>query len=304
MEPNTDDLAARLIACPVGCAFLLTIARDQVPVEVAVTPRQAFARAVVALEALNPWLGHFEQAVTAALSHGSSLKSLARTVAGHPQCRWWTAPFDCSRQVLVSSDELDRASSRTLPPESVAHWEAYDQRPLPWRITSTLRGAFSCVDSVLGTGDWLDPEEYGRFTAEIEPTARVLEITSSAEWHELCVSFPSVNKDRNSPAGAGSLSPDWGRVASRWDGIHLTFAGLLTTPFVRHSSAAGTTMLWSWDAEGTTWLPGDFLRKGSPLAPLDPNASECRAVGPLLDDELGIPDRPSNASRVLYRRRQ
>ena len=72
MEPSTKDLAARLLRCPVGCAFLLTIARDQIPVEVAVTPRQAFARAVVALDALNPWSGYFEQAVTAALSQGSS----------------------------------------------------------------------------------------------------------------------------------------------------------------------------------------------------------------------------------------
>ncbi|MDE2817450.1 MAG: hypothetical protein OXM03_09025 [Chloroflexota bacterium] len=303
MEPNTDDSAARLLRCPVGCAFLLTVARDQVPIAQAVTPRHAFARAVVALDALNPWSGHFEQAVTAALSHGSSLKSLARAVADHPASRWWTAPIDCSRQVFISKNEMERASSRQLSPETIAHWEAYAQRPLSWRITSTLRGEFSCVDTVLGTGDWLNPEEYDRFAAEIEPTARVLEGASPADWHKLCVSFPSVNKDRNSPAGAGSLSPDWSRVASRWDGVHLTFAGLLTTPFVRHSSAAGTTMLWSWDAEGTTWLPGDFLRQGSPLAPLDPNASECRAVEPLLDDELGIPDRPSNASRVLYRRR-
>lgn len=290
MESRTDELAARLLRCPVGCAFLLTIARDRVPVALAVTPRQAFARAVIALDALNPWSGHFDQARDAALSRGSSLMGLAREVAEHPASQWWTDPFDRSQQVLVSSHKPHRASSRQLPPESIAHWEAYAQRPLPFRITSTLRGAFSCVDTVLGTGDWLNPEEYDRFAAEIEPTARVLEVTSPADWHELCVSFPSVNKDRNSPAGAGSLSPDWGRVASRWDGVHLTFAGLLTTPFVRHNSEAGTTMLWSWDAEGTFWLPGKFLRAGAPLPAMDLDARELRIVNPLMDDELGLSD--------------
>ena len=301
MESSPDDLAAQLLRCPVGCAFLLTIARDQVPVEVAVTPRQAFARAVAALRTLNPWMGDFDRVVAAVLSKGSDLACLAREVTAHPASRWWTDPIDRSRQVLISSNEMDCASSRRLPPESIARWEAYAQRPLPWRITSTLRGEFSCVDTVLGSGDWLDPEEYGRFAAEIEPTARVLEVTSPADWHELCVAFPSVNQDRNSPAGAGSLSPDWGRVASHWDGVHLTFAGLLTTPFVRHSSAAGSTMLWSWDAEGTTWLPGDFLWKGSPLGPIDREQGGSEVTTLLMDEELGISDWPPDESRVIYR---
>ena len=174
---------------------------------------------------------------------------------------------------------------------------------MPWRITSTLRGDRSCLDTVIaqGSGDWLEPEDYGRFAAEIDESARVLEISSPADWHALCVSFPCVNQDRTSPAGAGSLSPEWGSVASRWDGIHLTFAGLLTTPFVRHSSAAGTTMLWSWDTEGTMWLPGEFVRAGAPLPPVDPNASEFRVARPLMEVDLGIPDWPPDAGSIHYR---
>ena len=80
MESRTDDLAARLLRCPVGCAFLLTIVRDEVPIEIAVTPPQAFARAAIALNALNPWSADFERAVTAALSRGADLASLARAV--------------------------------------------------------------------------------------------------------------------------------------------------------------------------------------------------------------------------------
>ncbi len=61
------------------------------------------------------------------------------------------------------------------------------------------------------------------------------------------------------------IVPGWDRVAERWDGIHLTFAGLLTVPLVRHSTAAGTTMMWNWNTEGTMWLPGAVLRSATPL---------------------------------------
>ena len=304
MECSTGDLAARLLRCPVGCAFLLTIERDRIPVQLAVSPHEAFARAVVALHALNPWSGSFDRAVAAVLSRSSYLALLAREVAALPGNCWWTAPLDGTRQVLVSDATPRSTSSQEASPESLARWEAYAQRPLPWRITSTLRGEFSCLDTVIaqGSADWLEPEEYDRFAAEIDESARVLEVSSPADWHALCVSFPSVNQNPNSPAGAGSLSPDWERVAAQWDGVHLTFTGLLTTPFVCHRSAAGTTMLWSRDTEGTMWLSGDFLRKGSPLGPIDREESESKLTAPLMDDELGISDWPPDESRrMIYR---
>ena len=320
----TDDVAARLLRCPVGCAFLLTIARDQVPAALAVTPPHAFARAAIALHALNPWSPDFAQAVTAALSRGSDLAQLARAVAAHPASRWWTEPLDRARQVLVIDDtprpapsrpaltrrilarvfrRFNRASSRVTTSESAVRWEDYAQRSTGWRITSTLIGGYSCLDTAIasGVGDWTQVDTHRRFAAEIDESARVFEISSPAEWHALCVSHPRVNQHPASPAGVGTLVPDWSRVATQWDGVHLTFMGLLTAPFVRHSSAAGTTMLWSWDTEGTLWLPGDFVRPGAPLAPIDRDASEFRISRPLMDDELGIPEWHLNPGIIHYR---
>ena len=65
-----------------------------------------------------------------------------------------------------------------------------------------------------------------------------------------------------------ALVPDWRRLAEDYDGVHLTFAGLLTTPFVPETSESGTTMLWTWDAEITEWLP-DAVRPGAPLPAVD-----------------------------------
>ncbi len=303
MESRTDDVAARLLRCPVGCVFLLTIERDEVPIEIAVTPPQAFARAAIALDTLNPWSADFERTVAAALSRGADLASLARAVVTHPQSRWWTAPMDPTRQLLVIDDTAHPTSARTVPPASNVRWESYAQRPVGWRITSTLWGAYSCVDTAIasGVGDWTQVTSHRRFAAEIDESARVFEVSGPADWHTLCVSFPRVNQHPNSPAGIDTLSPDWGRVGTQWNGVHLTFMGLLTAPFVRYSSVAGTTMLWSWNTEGTLWLPGDFVRADAPLAPVDCDACEFRTSGPLMDEDLGIPEWPPVPGVIRYR---
>ena len=120
MESRTDELSARLLRCPVGCAFLLTIERDQVPVALAVTPPQAFARAAMALRALNPWSRDFAQAVPAALSRGSRLASLARGSGG-------------------SSGKPLAHSGVSLPEGDSGHRSAL-RSPLPWRERVRVRG--------------------------------------------------------------------------------------------------------------------------------------------------------------------
>ena len=187
------------------------------PLKSPVTPPQAFARAAIALNALNPWSADFERAVTAALSRGADLASLARAVVTHPQSRWWTAPMDPTRQVLVRDDTLYPSSSRSAPPHHIwerihrkfkrtssraaspkpaFRWEDYAQRPREGRITSTLSGGYACLDTVIawGVGDWGMVETHRRFAAEIDETARIFEVSGAADWHALCVSFPRVNQ--------------------------------------------------------------------------------------------------------------
>ena len=106
MESRTDDWADRILRSPVGCCFLLTIERDQVPVDLAVTPLQAFVRAATVLRKISPWSPTFDRDVVAALALGPRLESLAHQVTAHPDSRWWTAPFDRTRQVLVNYDTL------------------------------------------------------------------------------------------------------------------------------------------------------------------------------------------------------
>ena len=284
MEPRTDDWADRILRSPVGCCFLLTIKRDQIPVSLAVSPPQAFVRAAIALDVVNPWSPSFERDVGAAFSLRSRLEHLAHQVAAHPDSRWWTAPFDRTRQVLLTSDKLEFAPSHTALSRPNTGWEDYAQRPEGWRITSTLHGRHSCLDAVISghVGDWGSSSTHRRFEPEIDESARVLEIVGPADWHALCIAHPRANRHPNSPAGVGTLVPEWGSVATQWDGVHLTFMALLTAPFVRNTSAAGTTMLWSWDTEGTWWLPGGCVRAGAPLGTVDRVERNLPDISPLI----------------------
>ena len=318
MTITPDAVAAALLRCPIGCAFLLTVERDGMPTALAVAPQQAFSRAAVALRALNPWMTNSQEATAAVLTRAPQLERLAHDVAEQPGSGWWTASVDLGRQVLLVDREP--ASRDTLL--TGWNWEDYAERPIGWRMTSTLRGGISCGDVAIasGVGDWGDGPLV-RCTAMVHATARVREIVTPADWHALCASHPRVRSkpepsppprsgwhyapldlEQEGPDRAGMLVPDWSALVADLDGVHLTFAGLLTVPFVEHESDAGRTMMWSWDTEGTTWLQGDFLRAGEPLPPAPEGLDSDELVRYLSEDYLGIP-RSGLLLRAQHRRR-
>ena len=94
-------------------------------------------------------------------------------------------------------------------------------------------------------------------------------IGSPADWHRLCFDHPSpVLTRQGDPTGEGVLATYWQAVARDWDGVHLTFLGLVTAPFVRIEGTAGASMLWSWDTEGTLWLRPELLQPVEDPIPL------------------------------------
>lgn len=306
MTITPDALSAALLRCPIGCAFLLTVERDGVPASLAVTPEQAYARAAVALRALNPWTTNFHEATAAVLARAPQLGRLAQEVVEQRGAGWWAAPVDRERQVLLVDQE---PASRTTP-ASGWNWEDYAERPRDWRMTSTLGGCVSCGDVVIasGVGDWGDGPLVRR-KVMVDGAARVREIVTPADWHALCASHPRVRSkpepsppprswwnyaplglpQQEGPDRAGMLVPDWRTLAADLDGVHLTFAGLLSVPFVEHASDAGRTMMWSWDTEGTMWLKGSFLRAGEPMRPAPEGRHSEELVHHLSDAYLGIP---------------
>ena len=144
-------LAEMLLRCPVGCNFLWTIERDQVPLEQALAPEQAFERATIALRDLDPWTNRAARARSEALERGAQLEGLAHEVASHPAIHWWAAPCNLSRQVLLT-DHSPLVAEDEDPQTPQSSWEDYAQRPAVQRTTSTMHGALSSADIEIALG--------------------------------------------------------------------------------------------------------------------------------------------------------
>ena len=114
----------------------------------------------------------------------------------------------------------------------------------------------------------------------VSEDARVLEILTAKDWQELATTYRvqgarSGHDTASSPAGATFEEPAWLRVSDDFEGVHLTFMGLLCAWCVPVPSDIGTTMLRTWDSEQTRWLRPRFSNVYD-LRPLrtDPPAPE------------------------------
>jgi len=266
---DVERAAESLSRCPIGCAFLAPVDAN-LTVDEAVTPRTSFAIAAQALDSLGPWVSNHDRLVERSLKLGAGLGDLARDLLSHPDSSWWSAPFE-GTQVWIGYGALPGGSieGATQSATDRTRGETYAQRPTGWQITSRLFNGASCLDFVARlAGDWRVPS-LSRAVVEPIEEARVLEIGSAADWHRLCTQYPSpILTSQGDPSGEGVLAPYWSAVARDWDGVHLTFLGLLTAPFVRTESAAGASMLWSWDTEGTVWLRPELLQPVEDPIPL------------------------------------
>ena len=274
MTINLDRTVDELTSCPVGGAFL-------------------------ALVWVRPWATNHERMVERSLRLGGELRELASELVSHPGAIWWSAPFEGPQLWIGYGDHPNALWDRSQPVDKAepSQWETYAQRPIGWHLTSRMLKGLASLDFVARTsGEWaIAPLS----RAPIEPIegARVYEVGSPVDWHRLSFGYPAPALARwNDPAGEGTIAPDWSAVRRDWDAVHLSFLGLLTTPFVRTETASGASMLWSWDCEGTMWLRREFLRPALEPIPLDaaedPTGRIPLSPGPLFD--------PNDPSTTLF----
>ena len=157
-------------------------------------------------------------------------------------------------------------------------WVTWDNKPRKGGLyTATLFDGETALFAALHSGvselsiDFKSPVVCWRLIAS--ESARVYEITSPLDLHELCARYPARGNGRgrylplfpvkritpNADTDERSfLSVDWEAAAKDWDGVHLTLGGLLTSDSVRIASSAGWSMLMFWDLEQTLWLRWAF----------------------------------------------
>lgn len=140
------------------------------------------------------------------------------------------------------------------------------------------------------------PGPISRWHMPIAAGARVWAIDRPSDWVRLVETFPKVatrphagwelpgpNQHRSDVARLASIPeqhavrtmldrqvlPDWAAVARGYDGVHLSWAGFITTEgYVSDLDDRGATMLRYWSSERTLWLRDVFGEPETLEAPL------------------------------------
>ena len=238
-------------------------------------PAIAMAVASTAMRKLNPWSGGAAYERAAALDNVKGVEGLVAAVVSDTRNAWWWLELERDRQLWVSDITLDPAAFEL--PVSAEHqrWTIYAQHPnyancidtsteldvAPAQVHSGLHNELAGAVPT----DWYPnfPLRQARIT--VADDARVYEIHQPQAWHELTLRYADLAEyegpDANLLSSAGidhGPAPIWHRVAADWDGVHLSFFGLLTTLYTPITQDGITTTLWAWSSERTLWLGNAF----------------------------------------------
>jgi hypothetical protein len=171
-----------------------------------------------------------------------------------------------------------------------------------WTVTDPPSGVH---DDLISAWDYLSGTT-SRWRLPVRTDARVWNIDSPYDWDRLVETYPKVataphsgwelpgpNQHRRDVKELLSLPhqyavrvgverhvlPDWDAVARDFDGVHLSWAGFLTTEgYVSALPDGGVTMLRYWGSERTLWLR-DVFGEPTPLDAPDLSGTYCGIVG-------------------------
>jgi aldose 1-epimerase len=269
---SPEDRSQALLASPAGCVLLLIAEEHHLTPQALAKPEIGLFAIADAIGQVSPWndYGH-DRIVKEAFRHAPRLGHRALELTSYPGIAWWWAPIDRDNQLwlpqhdsFICPEEVWDLRPRSLPNPH----ERYAHSPLPRVTTSELRNGLSSelAGVLTGNGDWdLDFPINARKTT-IRPTARVLEINTAQDWHDLVHRYPADGAHGTMPdypneawgAGEGLMVPDWRSASRDWDGVHITPWALLTATQVRITSDIGWTEPWAWEGAHTLWLNWEF----------------------------------------------
>ena len=310
---SIQDRVNALIASPAGCALLWFAEQGKLTPDDLARPEIGLFAISRAIGEISPWNGDHDWIVATALEHGMRLRERAVDLVSHPGIAWWWGPIDREHQLwLPQNDDYVWPEEwwDTRSSAASGSWEAYAHKPMPWISSSEHRGNLSSelAHLLAGAGDWYLSFPKPMRTVAIRPTARVLEINTAQDWHDLVRAYP-VSGDRKTPEvieeaplspngvptwapfpdahppdlenvswgrSDGLMVPDWSLVVHDWDGIHVTPWGLLTATQVRVRSEIGWTEAWNWEGAHTWWLNWMF--------------DAIEDLPPLNESEIEVPD--------------
>lgn len=274
-----ERYTTRLTTSPVGCAFLATAQAAGMSPDDIVEPTTALHLLGAAAEQINPHAQDLLERTVEALSRGPRLTRLARQLMRLPEAQAWWAPLDRERQVWTS------LSSSVRSPDSGFYFDAPMPEPSPGRFFVFTSTQVADVASLDFAWDWdmaMDPmggeSPIPRQRMAVSPRARVYEIREFDDWRELVRAYPYDRRiteqehifRRENPAydwAIREVKLDRYKAAQDWDGIHLTFGGVLLTSGIIGPVGTGWTRIVT-GSEYTHWL-NRVLNSESPLPDVD-----------------------------------
>jgi len=184
-------------------------------------------------------------------------------VAAAPAAQWWWEPLHRDRQTWLTPYDDEHPL-----PFDVDFAEGFPDRTTPRAALWTSRslGELPGVSLFFGWDGQAEPP-IAVWSMPVEETARVYEITGAADWIALCHRYPKDTTEWRAESWAHDLgvrhrrivTPSWGLVASDWDGVHMSMAGLLTTTCRSMALDPVTvTSVMRWHTEVTAWFHPAF----------------------------------------------
>ncbi len=290
-------------------------------------PRGRLLRLVLEAAHLGgPWTARAPEALALAYRQASAREELATSL--------WrrfgdglAGPPDLEAQEHWDSEAL---AERRIEPAFTDYARVYGNGEFTWAGLWTIGAPPSELHDELPFGWDFDGSPISRWRLPVDPGARVWNIDRPEDWVALVERFPRLatvrhagwelpgpNQRRGDVDRLASLErqhgvrrtigrhvlPDWTAVAAELDGVHLSWAGFITTEgFVSDLGRGGVTMLRYWASERTLWLR-DVFGEPVPLGPPRPLGSHPGRSPDRPGGETGqLPATRSAALRALRRR--
>ena len=266
--PDADERAESMMRSVLGCAFAVSAEMSGLTADDLADPLVSIELAAECVRLVDRYqFDDHRRAWDRILALGANEKArrLARDAVAHPGAAWWFEDVDVRRQTWLQAfwqaDEAERATFGA-PPNAMDwrrpanppdNWERYAQKPGGHAdmVTSTLYAPR--LTSLLmayeeRAGDIICDFPLAWWMMRFADDVRVFEVHGAEDWLDLCVRYPARGTEDE------RLVPNWGAAADDWDGVHLSFGGLLSAELGRIESPNGWAMLEASHAEMTYWL--------------------------------------------------
>jgi hypothetical protein len=254
--------------------------------------------AYMAAGQIGPWVSDADQSAADAYRHVDRRRPIAEAIAStfpdelhapmdSDQQEWWTGDAKGGRFHKKFQDPTQTYGSGEFA------WNGL------WTVSSPPPEAHQGL-----IGAWELPRPVGRWEIPIHSESEapsLFDVHRPEDWRRLVLDHPADATPRQTnwemPGGQGALGrrseiftvdnqhaairsfsrhlvPNWSQVAQRYDGVHLSWAGWITTEgYVDVDDSGTAVMLRYWFSERTLWLADRF---GDP-SPLPRPAEESPA---------------------------